>query len=657
MKKIITLLTLGCVSGFMWAQQSSFADLSTNQLVAGKSVVMTNSLVQANAGSSFSEKIENLQTGLNLPAADDYVVSDKDNVASLLHKIGKADIREITRKLTNNYKEKLDSFVTYDDLGNKLAGDFMTYDSENLFILKHVHSKWNNETQTWDDTEIKQYEWDDNGNLLKSDVFSIEFGFGSSNEYTYDANNNVLSEILSQTDAEGKVTPSQKTVFGYDEYNNLTDQVIYMYDGNVKDWANYLKFHAEYNEKKEMVLKEDYMWNGSGWMGSGKTLWAYNDKGLLIMSDMKAWDAGINDWVNFKLDKQAFNENGLLTEQEFLFWNEEKGDYSGNYEATGQRNTKAIVTYDDNNHEVADRAYYDFEDGKGWILTTEILTDWTPGEDGGWNTEANCYMSWNGQSLEEKALRSRTLKSINRKNLLTHELSQITNDNGETWSDYSELTFKYWKDSVMIYDETIEQGLNKAKGEYEINERGEVINSTHYWGTSDGKDWTLYSYFEYEYEPDVTPLTRIRKMGYLWDGSKFVKNFGEAYEYDFDIDFEKVNMGMVEVDWDFKMVKHYAYTADVATDEWKYQVGNYYYSDIAGSGAVDKIGATDVRIYPNPVVDTLIIESEQGVTARIYDVNGRCLLETAEKNIDMDGFLPGIYLVNVNGNVYKVVKK
>ena len=59
-------------------------------------------------------------------------------------------------------------------------------------------------------------------------------------------------------------------------------------------------------------------------------------------------------------------------------------------------------------------------------------------------------------------------------------------------------------------------------------------------------------------------------------------------------------------------------------------------------------GTIDINIYPNPVSTTLIIKSEGNVYSEIFDMNGRKVLTSNSKNIDVQKLSKGIYSIKIS---------
>jgi hypothetical protein len=81
----------------------------------------------------------------------------------------------------------------------------------------------------------------------------------------------------------------------------------------------------------------------------------------------------------------------------------------------------------------------------------------------------------------------------------------------------------------------------------------------------------------------------------------------------------------------------------------------------------EEVKLNDIKVYPNPVTDNLIIETNNnllGINAKIYSILGQeinsVFLNEQQNSIDVSNFQKGIYLVKietVNGiKTFKVIK-
>lgn len=68
----------------------------------------------------------------------------------------------------------------------------------------------------------------------------------------------------------------------------------------------------------------------------------------------------------------------------------------------------------------------------------------------------------------------------------------------------------------------------------------------------------------------------------------------------------------------------------------------------AGNTAgIDNTDAVDVKLFPNPVSDRLVVRAEDVQEVSVIDVNGRTVLTTAGTTVDMSTLADGVYMVRV----------
>jgi len=72
---------------------------------------------------------------------------------------------------------------------------------------------------------------------------------------------------------------------------------------------------------------------------------------------------------------------------------------------------------------------------------------------------------------------------------------------------------------------------------------------------------------------------------------------------------------------------------------------------------VEEIAALNVKVYPNPATDYIMVETMGTSAVQIYDMTGRLVLTSTETKIDVRSLETGVYFVRVNGNATKLVVK
>ena len=84
---------------------------------------------------------------------------------------------------------------------------------------------------------------------------------------------------------------------------------------------------------------------------------------------------------------------------------------------------------------------------------------------------------------------------------------------------------------------------------------------------------------------------------------------------------------------------------------------DFYFTDPSSVGFSDMFTNDNTRfkVYPNPCENILNIDADG--LKRLYDLNGKLLLETKENIIDMSKYQPAMYFLEVNGKRVKVMKE
>lgn len=75
-------------------------------------------------------------------------------------------------------------------------------------------------------------------------------------------------------------------------------------------------------------------------------------------------------------------------------------------------------------------------------------------------------------------------------------------------------------------------------------------------------------------------------------------------------------------------------------------------SDVSG---VESLSVSGVAVCPNPVADVLKLSDNDGV-ARLYDLSGRIVVETSGCEMSVSHLENGVYVLQVNGESFKIVK-
>ena len=237
----------------------------------------------------------------------------------------KRDIKDIQLHLkeTNVYTKKLDSIIEYeyDDITEQLLPySFIKYSYDaNNNLISEIFSYWDTSTNSWINNSKREYTYDANNNLtskLKSDwnTNTNSWIFSSKYEYTYDANNNISSEIFSLWDTiTNSWINNSKREYTYDANNNLTSEIWSSWDTSTNSWIDGNKYEYTYDANNNLISE----------------IWS-------------SWDTSTNSWIDYYKYEYTYDANNNLTSEIFSYWETSINSWIFSY--------KYEYTYDANNN-------------------------------------------------------------------------------------------------------------------------------------------------------------------------------------------------------------------------------------------------------------------------------------------------------------------
>lgn len=200
---------------------------------------------------------------------------------------------------------------------------------------------------------------DANGNLMTDNSQwwnwnSSSFQTGGQVSYTYDANNNRLSQLTQQWNGSAWVNEYQY-LYTYDANNNQLSESWLQWNG--ASWDNMYQYLYTYDANNNRISFLHQTWNVSSWLNFEQYLYTYNVNNKLVNELGKFWGSSIwNNWYQKTFTYDA--NNNQLTEFE-QSWS------SGNWVNYFQFN----CTYDVNNNLIN---YYDQQ----WNTTSSAWDSW-----------------------------------------------------------------------------------------------------------------------------------------------------------------------------------------------------------------------------------------------------------------------------------------
>ncbi|GHT72629.1 hypothetical protein AGMMS50262_01900 [Bacteroidia bacterium] len=94
----------------------------------------------------------------------------------------------------------------------------------------------------------------------------------------------------------------------------------------------------------------------------------------------------------------------------------------------------------------------------------------------------------------------------------------------------------------------------------------------------------------------------------------------------------------------------------VISEDWNY-INTYKVVVNRGNVGIDSPEAGTFNVYPNPTSGIVYIENPAGTEIQLYNSLGELIFKTKENQIDLSGYLNGVYVLRSGGNIVKVIKK
>ena len=255
----------------------------------------------------------------------------------------KRDIKDIQLHLkeTNVYTKKLDSIVgyVYDDITEQLLPYSLyeyTYDANNN-LTSYIISNWDTSTNSW--------------------INSSKY------EYTYDANNNVTTRIYSYWDTSTTSwINSSKYEYTYDANNNLTSYIISNWDTSTTSWINSSKYEYTYDTNNNVTSEISSYWDTSttSWINSSKYEYTYDANNNVTSSIYSLWDTSTTSWINYYKYEYTYDANNNLTSEIYSLWDTSTTSWINSY--------KYEYTYDTNNNVTSEIYSYWDTSTTSWIF-------------------------------------------------------------------------------------------------------------------------------------------------------------------------------------------------------------------------------------------------------------------------------------------------
>lgn len=647
MKKLTTvacmcLASLACVGGTVMKADAPLGGSVLNRLVSKAQTPFT-----ASPAARHDYNVSKLRERMAVSGRD------TSGVRAGVRLLAQEELRTMAE---NAKKERLDSVVcTQNSTGEKVSLQTFTYDEVGRPELR-VNSLLDSNGE-WMPVEYYGYTWDEDDYCLSQWGKSDFYNSGQRIDYTY--NDRKLGDTQTIYNyVDGQWQPSEKGEYWYDERGNLNEEKTYFYvDGQLwpSSWTQ-----VTFDEAGRQTSYYSRVWNGSEWVSNGdKVEYAYDKDGHQTLWSFSSWQEDTKTWLNWYRIEQDFNDKGLITRQESLYWNKSSQSWDGceDYGYGLCYNLKTVFEYDAQGRETREDAYTAYTPGKYTIGGSNVYT-WTELEDGGTQLyRVSMLYDGDGENPWEEG---RVTETYNKNGKLVSKV-EVKNQLGKWLYQYAEeYTYTAAGDMETSCTYAYENG-DPDKRRADVREQlvydgnHNIIDSYYSQGqgTSDD-DWMNVSRFTYAYEQDTV---RVEKMSYAWNGSEYTPNWGEGVSFDYSVPVDEL-MQWIGASLYHKTTETRSYTGQGS--EWGWQAFKYYYTDLTGgTGIHNAVSSTgDIRLKSAFVTDRVELVSDNEVgSVRIYNTQGILVLKAAGSSISVASLPKGMYIVNADGFKARFLKK
>ena len=190
-----------------------------------------------------------------------------------------------------------------------------------------------------------------------------------------------------------------------------------------------------------------------------------------------------------------------------------------------------------------------------------------------------------------------------------------------------------------FYEPTVSAYINAYKYEYTYDGNGDMRRMTYYLAANGGTSWASEHYIDYSYNSrvDISDCVLPDEIEYTWPDFTGMKHKPETEEW--------------------------FYFDETSREFLSAVVYTYVFSEKRGNGINDIMPNDDMMVgfYPNPAGDVINLCGDaefENVKVKIYNTDGKLMMNTVAKGtVDVSSLAKGIYLIDINGQKSRLVKK
>jgi hypothetical protein len=384
----------------------------------------------------------------------------------------------------------------------------------------------------------------------------------------------------------------------------------------------------------------------------------YDEQNRVIRKDRELYDTTLKDFTKFKRNNIVFTGD-KMTHEDLLYWNKTTNDWDGveTYDGTTEYNCKIDYLYDKQGRDTTDNYYQKRTLDGDYVLTIQDFNRYDDFADGSYNktTGENFYIEDNGNLTLWP--NNKTVEKFNSFGGKYHSLMSYYSDGD--WLNEMEDSCE-WNDRHLDTEERVWMyNYDNARvpsswlsTTYDDNDNDvlQVLRQGADNATTDN-DWVNSLQYKSAFENDSI-LVSYEEDGWSEETTDWVLNKAFTNSFDYNTPMSDVRMwnglGLQESFKLLQQTQQYGATKSIIT---------YYYSSTSDDIKSVNNNQSSVSVYPNPVTDQLFIKADGDVQVVLYSANGAVVKKSSEKQINVSDLSKGIYLVRVNGETKKIIKK
>jgi len=543
-------------------------------------------------------------------------------------------------KARTDIRQKMDSSHVQrfqDDIGGlaTLNKDRYVYDDDGRLILavSYTCNTWDDQYHWYKDTAA--YDAGDNQILkasytrdFETEPWTLEYRI----ESLYDARGNDTLSINYFLDSEAGEWLTEKYASAYDG-DLITRVVAYQLNESTGIWQVYGKIENIYDAKGNSLAQSTYLWSeeSGDWIHSVQVEFTYDPDGNITSYFYYYFNHSSQLWRGWSREEYTYDPDGNMIQYIGFSWSSTEGYWvpqdkeSSAYDSRGYQTE--FMTYSWNSVEdqwVPEKKNANVFDAAGNLIEYYRYN---------WNSEDSQWMS-----LDKE------LNGYDQNNHLTEYSKYIWSSGEHQWLPDSRILYDFDSNgktiliSVFGWDAVTGTWSESSRNERDFNNDGNLIHTLSLGSKDSTGQWTSKFQYDYTYNTSYTEDEILTPYGWSGDVPVHMLTKGEGSRW------------------------------DPTVGQWyTFKLQEYYYSAF-GSSDIPKTHLSAVRVFPNPAVDVIYVETEESTESahfEIRDLQGRKVFSanlTGTRNqIPVDHLPGGVYLYQIirEGEYFfgKIVKR